>query len=197
MTAPTPTLLNGLTALSSISIANALYDCVMGAWRIQFSSQKYSQITFCSGGYRVTAKGILAADATCTGFMSHGSAISDPLLNFTQSNGVACIWTATTDCFITGNFHIDPAIGIVAAGNSEESFSCESTGAFSWTWTVSTYEFACLKTAYLSQYLLLTVALSKRRHRRFTRRQRQARRQKRAAFRACSAGALTTFGALL
>ena len=137
MTAPTPTLLNGLTALSSISIANALYDCVMGAWRIQFVSQKFSQLVFCSGGYRTTIKGILAADATCAGFLNVGNAISDPLLNFTAANGVACIWTATTNAFITGSFHIDPSIGIVAAGNSEETFACESTGAFSSTWPVS------------------------------------------------------------
>ncbi len=137
MVAPTPTLLNGTTAVSSISIANALYDCVMGAWRASSRSQKFSQVTFCSGGYEVTTKGLKAIDVICSGFLSKGNAISDPLANFTTPNGVACIWQADTNCTLSGTFHIDPSFGIVAASNSEETFSCTSTGAFSTSWTVA------------------------------------------------------------
>lgn len=137
MTAPTPTLLNGTSAISSVSISNAFFDCVMGAWRAATRSQKFSQQTFCSGGYETTIKGLKAIDVVCAGFLSTGNAISDPLANFATATGVPCIWQATTNCTLTGTFHIDPSFGIVAAANSEETFSCTSTGAFSTSWVVA------------------------------------------------------------
>lgn len=137
MSAPTPTLLNGTNAVSSISVNNALYDCVMGSWQAQARSQKFPQTTFCSGGYEVTVKGLKAIDVTCAGFMSKGNAISDPLANFTTPTGVPCIWQADTNCTLSGTFHIDPAFGIVAAAISSEAFLCTSTGSFSTSWTVA------------------------------------------------------------
>lgn len=130
-------LLNGTSAVPSVSVSSTTLDCQFGAWRAVTSSQKFDQRTFCSGGYRVSTKGIKAVDVACAGFLGKGVASADPLLYFGAATGVACIWQADTGCTLTGSFHIDPAFGIVAAGGSEESFACESTGTFSTTWVTS------------------------------------------------------------
>lgn len=140
MSAPTPTIINGTVGVGSVQIgANSLYDCVLGAWRATAAKQYFSQITFCSGGWRSNVGGIKAIDVVAAGYLSHGNAISDPLVNFgTVTGGVACIFQADTNCQLTGNFYVDVGFGVVAGAASEAVYNCQSVGACATTWNTST-----------------------------------------------------------
>lgn len=140
MVAPTPTLINGTTDTISVTIGtNSLYDCVLGAWRATAVKQYFSQITFCSGGWRSNVGGIKAIDVICSGYLNHGNAISDPLVNFGQVNGgVACIFQASVNCTLTGNFYVDPGFGVIAGGPSELVYNLQSVGACATSWNTST-----------------------------------------------------------
>lgn len=140
MVAPTPTLINGTTGVASVQIAtNNLYDCVLGAWRATAVKQYFSQTTFCSGGWRVNNGGIKAVDVIASGYLSHGNAISDPLLNFgTVSGGVACVFQADTNCTLSGNFFVDPGFGVIAAASSELVYNLQSVGTVATSWNTST-----------------------------------------------------------
>lgn len=138
MTAPTPTLINGTTGVASVSINNALYDCVVGAWRATAAKQYFNQITFCSGGWRANVGGIKAIDVISAGYLSHGNAISDPLANFGNVNGgVPCIFQADTNCTITGNFYVDTGFGVVAGGASEAVYTFQSFGSVASAWNTN------------------------------------------------------------
>lgn len=136
--APTPTLINGISGVPSVSVNSALYDCVMGEWQGQAQGSYLDQRTFCSGGWRDEIKGILAIDILSRGFLSHGNAISDPLLNFGNSQGVPCVWQVDTGCQLTGIFHIDTGFGIRAGADSNFTISARSRKACASTWNTTT-----------------------------------------------------------
>jgi hypothetical protein len=138
MSAPTPTIITGTSGVASVSINSLLYDCVMGSWRGSATKQYFPQITFCSGGWRAEQAGIKAIDIVASGYLSHGNAISDPLLNFGTATGVPTIFQADTGCTISGTCHIETDFGMVAAANSEFGIRARSNGAMSSNWNITT-----------------------------------------------------------
>lgn len=132
-------LINGTTGVASITVNNLVEDCFMGAWRANAVKQYFPEITFCSSGYRSDVGGIKACDVVSAGFLGHGVAASDPLLNFSNvQGGVPCIFQADANCTLTGNFYIDAGFGVVAGGPSEFVQNCRSFGTFATVWNTST-----------------------------------------------------------
>lgn len=138
MAAPTPTIITGTGGVGSVSINGLLYDCVMGGWRGDAQKQYFSSLTFCSAGWRDEVAGIKAIDIFSVGFLFHGNAISDPLLNFGVVSGVPCVWQSDTGCQITGTFHIDPNFGANAGAQSEFGVRARSKQACASTWNTTT-----------------------------------------------------------
>lgn len=136
--APTPTIITGSSGVASVSVNSLLYDCVLGQWQGDATKQYYGSTTFCSGGWRDEQAGLKAVDIFATGYLSHGNAISDPLLDFGTAAGVACVFQADTGCSITGTFHIEKSFGTVAAGPSSYGVRARSKGAVASTWNTTT-----------------------------------------------------------
>lgn len=132
-------LINGTTGVASQTVNNIVEDCFIGAWRATSAKQYFSEISFCSGGWRANVGGIKGVDVISAGYLSHGVAASDPLLNFgVVQGGVPCIFQADTNCTLTGNFYQDIGFGTVAGGPSERTENFQSYGAVMTSWNTST-----------------------------------------------------------
>jgi hypothetical protein len=135
-------LINGISSVAAVTINSLTYDCMMGRWRGQATKQYFLQNTFCtSAGWRDEIAGIKAVDIISEGFLSHGVAASDPLLDFGTAAGVPCVFQADatgTPSTITGTFHIEADFGVNALAPSEFAKRCRSKGAISSTWNVTT-----------------------------------------------------------
>ena len=138
MSAPTPTLIEGTSGVASVSVNSLLYDCVIGSWRAQANKQYFPATTFCSGGWMTEFSGLKQITGVATGFLSHGNAISDPLLDFATASGVPVVLQADSGCTLTFTGHIEKDLGVVAAGPSEFGIRFRSKGAASSVWNTST-----------------------------------------------------------
>lgn len=137
MPAPTPALINGTGGTATVKINALDYQCVLGAWRGSANKRFFEQQIFCAGGWVNELAGLKQVVGSSTGYLSSGDPISDPLLDFSEADGVPFVLQADTGCSIAFTGHIEKDFGVVAGANSEFGVRFRSKGAVSSTWILA------------------------------------------------------------
>lgn len=132
-------LLDGTNANIDISFGGVSHKCVYNMWSADLDRQFNEQTTFCSTNWKDETPGMRQLTGQAKGFVSKGSALSDPTASgFTSQTGVAIVLTMDVGCTLTftgwvGRVHV----GVQAALNSEQSVDFRSKGAVTVAWVVS------------------------------------------------------------
>ncbi len=96
--------INGQDGTAAVSIAAAVYTCILSEWEFDSNVDQIDSTTFCTEADGDFEAGRTTSRFSLAGYLTKGTAVAGPILPPPQN--VAIVLTASTGCTLTftGNF---------------------------------------------------------------------------------------------
>jgi hypothetical protein len=132
------TLINAGSGNSDISFGGASYKCITNRFETDDVRQFTEATTLCSTVWVEETPARRQLFGTLIGFLSKGSAISNPTTLMDDIDGVAVVLTYDTGCTKTFTAHVSRSrSSSIATANGEQVYDFRSTGAVTTAWVVA------------------------------------------------------------
>lgn len=129
--------LHGSLSTIDVTVGGTSIKAAFGRWLAQIVRGATRRTTFADGGWVNEQPGDLQILGRLDGYLTKGTAWSDPFVWITSATVIAMVLQADTSCTLSGNANFfEDGADVVAAANAGRSPAFRSAGSWSSAWVI-------------------------------------------------------------